>query len=107
MKKLLLGRFLTTDELYVVDEKNVRVAVFLTKFLRLRHLDGFNQLICKIVAFYVEDVDIGVVLFNIVSNRVKKVGFSKSGVPIDKKGIISSPQPPGRPRAQTYWRNRQ
>ena len=59
VEKLLLSCLLSGDELYIIDEEEVDVAVFHAEFLARAVLYGFEQLVCELVALYVGDLRCG------------------------------------------------
>ena len=56
MEKFLLRGVLACDELDIVHEEEVGVAVFVTELEVLAAADGVDQLVCELVALDVDDV---------------------------------------------------
>ncbi len=46
--------------------------------------DGLDQLVCKLVAFDVNDILIREILFELVTDSVEQVRFAEAGVAVDK-----------------------
>ena len=88
MEKFLLRGFLSRNELDVVDEKNVGLAVFFAEFDRSLIGNGCDELICKLFALHVYDVCAGVVQAYFVGYGVEKMCFSESGLTVDEKRIV-------------------
>lgn len=65
MEEFLLRTLLTDDELHVVDEQYVDVAVFLTEAGHtggIAHSQGFDQLVGEVLTGDVEHFHIGIFL---------------------------------------------
>ena len=88
MEELLLGLLFAGDELHVVHQQKIRLAVFLPHVCGFALPDGVHQLIGEVVALHIGDSGLGVVFSDHIGNGVNQVGFSKTGVPIDEKGVI-------------------
>jgi len=89
VKKLLLGRFLAADELNVVDEQHVEVAVFFTKGAPRRHAlaDGLHHLVGEFVPFEIEHLHGGIFGAHAVANGAQQMRFSKARAAVDKQGV--------------------
>ena len=90
MEKLLLGLLFAGDELHVIHQQKVRLAVFFTHFGGLvgAGLDGGHQLVGQIVALDVGDLGPGVVFLDDVGDGVDQVGLAKAGVPVNEEGVV-------------------
>ena len=88
MEEFLLGRILAGDELDIVDEQHVRVAVAVVEFDRRAVADGRDQLVCEFVAFDVDDVHLRAVFLDFIKNRVEQVRFAKSRIAVNKQRIV-------------------
>ena len=90
MEKFLLRGVLAGDELDIVDEKEVRAAVFETELVVFAFAQGVDELICKLVALDVDDVVVRVVLMNFVRNGIEKMRLPNAGRAVDEKWVIRS-----------------
>ena len=88
VEKLLLSCLLSGDELYIIDEEEVDVAVFHAEFLARAVLYGFEQLVCELVALYVGDLRCGVGLADILADSQQQMRLSETGVAVDKQRIV-------------------
>ena len=88
VEELLLGTLFAADELDIVDEKYVRVAVLLAELRHLRKTEGFDKLVCEVVALDVADHLVGVVLLYLVADSVEQVGFAETRVTVQKERIV-------------------
>ena len=88
MEKFLLGGFLTSDELDIVDEENIRLAVFFTESGVLPTGDGFDQLIGEILAVDINSVQIGGALKELVGDGVHQMGLTQTGGTVQKQRIV-------------------
>ena len=88
MEKLVLSGLLAGDELDIVHEEKVDVAVLYAKLLRSAVLDGFDHLIGELVALDVGYLLGGVLLVDSLSDGEEKVGLAETGISVDEKGIV-------------------
>ena len=68
MEELFLSSFLACDKLNIVDKKQVGLAVTLSEAFNCASLNSFDQLICEIIALYVNDVELVELLSDFGSN---------------------------------------
>ena len=88
MEEFLLRTFLAADELDIVDEQNVRIAVLAAEFRHLGKAERLDQLVGEVVAFDIANHHVGIVLLDFVADRVEKMGFSESRVAVEEQGIV-------------------
>ena len=88
VEKFLLRGLLAGDELDIVNEEEVNVAVFHAEFLARALFDGFEQLICELIALYVGDLRAGIVLAYILADRKQQMRLAEAGVAVDKQRIV-------------------
>ena len=81
MEEFLLRRFLARDELDIVDQERVGLAVFFAEAGRRTGADGFDQLVRELVALDVDDRLFGEVLFQLVADRVQQVRLAEAELP--------------------------
>ena len=90
MEKFLLCGILARDKLDVVHQQNIGFAVFLMEFAGGAPADGFDQLIGEIVPFDVQGGHFRMIFLDIIADGVQQVGFSQTGIPIDKQRVIGT-----------------
>jgi len=88
VEEFLLRLRFAADELNIVHEQNVRLAVALMKRHRGALRDRIDELVGKIVSLYIDNVHFGIVAVNLVADRVKQMGFTQSRVAVDQQGIV-------------------
>ena len=88
MEKFVLHLLLARDELHVVHEQQVRVAVLraeLTAAARAHELDEFVD---EIVALDVDDLGVLIVPADNVGNGIEQVRLADAGRTVDEKRVI-------------------
>jgi hypothetical protein len=88
VEELFLDALFAGEELDVVDEQDVDVAVALTELGQAVLLEGLDELIGEFLRRKVGHAGVGVVTQDRVANGVHQVGFAQPGVAIDEKGIV-------------------
>ena len=88
MEKFLLRGVLAGDELDIIDEEEVRAAVFEAELVVFAFAQGVDEFVCKLVSLDVDDVVVRVVLMNFVRNGIEKVRLPNAGRAVDEKWII-------------------
>ena len=88
MEELLLGLLLTGDELDIVHQQQIRLAVLVLELRLTAGLDGGDQLVGEFVALDVDDLGVGILLADAVGDGVQQVGLSHAGRAIDKQGVV-------------------
>ena len=90
MEELLLGLLASGDELHVVHQQQIRLAVLLPHLggLAGTGLNGGHQFVGEVVALDVGDLGGGVVAADDVGDGVDQVGLAKAGVPVDQQGVV-------------------
>ena len=90
VEKFLLRGIFARDKLNVVNQKHVRIAVFIVKICHILLRDIVNKLVCEIFTARINYVGVGVVSFYLVAYGVEKVGFAEAGVAVNKQRVICS-----------------
>ena len=88
MEKFLLRGVLACDELDIVHEEEVGVAVFVTELEVLAAADGVDQLVCELVALDVDDVIVRVLALDLVGDGIEQVRLAEAGLAVDEQGVI-------------------
>ena len=88
MEELILCLLLAGNELDIVHQKQIHIAVLVVKFLRSAGLDGPHKLVCKLVTLDVNDALSRVALLDGVADGKQQVGLAETGVAVDKEGIV-------------------
>ena len=88
MEKFLLCAVLAGDELNIIHEQQVRVAVFLAEVLGRAGADGFDHLVDKLLALNVGNLRRGVVVADGLADGEQKMRLAEAGVSVDEQGVI-------------------
>ena len=80
VEKLLLRAVLAGDELDIVHEQQVGIAVFLAEVLRRARADGFDHLVDELLALDVGDLRAGVVVADGLPDGEQQVRLAEAGV---------------------------
>ena len=88
MEELLLRALLAADELDVVDEQHVRLAVPLAEGGGVLVADGGDDVVGELVALDVDDVAVGLVFADLGADRVEQVGLAQPGAAVDEEGVV-------------------
>ena len=84
MEKLLLGAFLASKKLDVVNEEHIGLTVFLAEFHERSVLNGVDKLVGELLARQVDDFGCFSLGQNMMADGVQEVGFSKAAHAINK-----------------------
>jgi hypothetical protein len=85
VEELFLGAFLAGDELYVIHEKDIHLAVFGTEVIRGLVADGIDEVIGKGFRGHIEDA--GVPTDREIADGVEQVGLAQADTAVDEEGI--------------------
>ena len=88
MEKFLLRAVLARDELDIVHEQQIRVAVFLAEVFGRAGADGFDHLIDELLTLDVGDLRRRIVVADGLADGEQKVRLAEAGVAIDQQGVI-------------------
>ena len=88
VEKLLLRALLAGQELDVVDQKHVRLAVALAELLHRCRLDGGNRLVREFFTIHVNNVEIRVVLLDLNFDGVQQVRLAQTRRPVDEQRVV-------------------
>ena len=88
VEKLLLRAGGAGDDLNIVDQQYVHIAVFFAERGVLTRLNGRNQLVHKGFAGYVIDAHVGVGLQHIVADGVHQVRFAQPHAAVDEQRVV-------------------
>ena len=87
MEKLLLCGVLAGDELNIINQQYVHLAVFFAECWRGFVADGVDQIVGELLG---RDVENHFSLLNhLVADRVEDVGLAQSNAAIDKQRVVS------------------
>ena len=90
MEELLLRGLLACDKLDIVHQQRVGLTVFLAEFGGRALADGFDNLVGEVIALDIDDVHVGIGAGNLIADGVQQMGFSQTGIAVNKQGIIES-----------------
>ena len=88
VEKFLLRAVLARDELDIVHEQQIRVAVFLAEVFGRAGADGFDHLIDELLALDVGDLRRRIVVADGLADGEQKVRLAEAGVAVDQQGVI-------------------
>ena len=88
VEKLFLRTFFTGQELDIVDQQNVRLAVLLPELLRRGRLDGGDDLVGEHFTVHIHNVEIRVIFFDLHLDRIQQVGLAQTGRAIDEQRVV-------------------
>ena len=88
VEELHLRRLLAADELDIVNEQQIEVAVLLPKLLTRVVLDGGDDVVREILARYEADVELRMQLVHVVANGVEYMRFAEARTAVDVKGVV-------------------
>ena len=88
VEKLFLRTFLAGQELDIVDQQYVRLAVLVPELFRGGRLDGGDDLIGEHFTVHIHNVEIRVILFDLHLDRVQQVGLAQAGRPVDEQRVV-------------------
>ena len=88
MEKFLLCAVLAGDELNIVHEQQIRVAVFLAEVLGRAGADGFDHLVDKLLALDVGNFCRWIVVADGLTDGEQQVRLAEAGVAVDQKRVI-------------------
>ena len=88
VEKLLLGTFLTGDELNIINEEQVCLPVLTAEFDILTGADSLYQFVGKLIALDVDHVGAGVFLADAIGDGIQQVGLTHTGRAVQKQGVI-------------------
>ena len=80
MEKFFLRLLFAGNELYIVHQQDVCVAVFVVKFQLLALTDSLNQSVGEIIALDIDNLGPGIVLADGMGNSVDQMGLAQSRV---------------------------
>ena len=88
VEKLLLRALLAGQELDVVDQKHVRLAVTLAELLHRCRLDGGDRLVREFFTIHVDNVEIRVVLLDLNFDGVQQVRLAQTRRSVDEQRVV-------------------
>ena len=88
VEKLLLRRALARDELDIVHEEQIHIAVLHPEILDRAVLYRADHLVCEVVALDVGELFVRLPLVDGLSYRKEQVRLAEAGVAVDEQGII-------------------
>ena len=90
MKEFFLRVLLFGEELDIVDEQDVDVAVFLAERFGIAVSDGIDEFIRKFFARNVKDAHLGEFFQDLVPDGVHEMRLSKAYAAIHEEGVVDS-----------------
>ena len=88
VEELLLGLLAPFQELDVVDQQHIDVAVAPFELGAGVRADRVDELVQERLARHVGDPVVGVVLPDVVSDRLQEMGLAQSGVAVDEQRVV-------------------
>ena len=93
MEEFVLHLLLAGNELHVVHEQKVGVAVLGAELAAAAGAHELDEFVDEIVALDVDDLGRGACGADLVGDGVDEVRFSKAGVTVDEEGVIVVARP--------------
>src|SRR5690606_13866937 len=88
VEELLLRRLLVRQELDVVDQEDVHLAVALAEAVALAVADGVDELVGELLRADVPHARARVEAARVVPDRVQQVRLAEARLPIDEEGVV-------------------
>ena len=88
VEELLLRRLLARQELDVVDQQDVHVAVALAERVRLAVADGVDELVGELLRAHVPHPGARVEAARVVPDRVQQVRLAEPRLPVDEQRVV-------------------
>ncbi len=89
MKELLFGLF-AFEELDVVDQEHVGMAVFVAKFERLIVLDRDDELVGELLRGHVHDAGARILVQHAVPDRMHQMGLAQTDPAVEKQRVVGA-----------------
>ena len=110
VEELLLGLGLALQELDVVDQQHVDVAVAALEAVLPVVADRVDELVGELFARDVADLRAAVEAADVVADRVQQVGLAQPGLAVDQERVVGLARAPRRrrrrPRGGSGWTSR-
>ena len=88
VEELLLRLHLALQELNVIDEQHVDVAVAALKVGRLVVADRVDEVVGELFGVHVSHLDVRIQAARVVADGVQQVGLAQARVAIDEQGVV-------------------
>ena len=88
MEKFLLRGFLAGDKLDIIDEEEVRVAVFVAEFVVAALLQGDDELVGELVALDIDDVVAGMIFMHDAGDGIQQMRLAEAGRAVNEQRVI-------------------
>lgn len=89
IEEFFLRLLLAFEELDIIDEKDVDIAILVLEFAGAAACDGLNQLICEHLGRNVEHIRARMISYNIDADGLHEMRLAESGCTVDEERIIS------------------
>ncbi len=90
MKELFLCTFAVSQEVNVIDDEHVDMAIAMAEIVHLPALHAIEELVDEGVAAQVADRCIGLVTQQGVTDRLEQVGFAQAHASVNEKRVVGS-----------------
>ena len=88
MEELLLGLHLALEELDVVDEEHVDIAVAPLEVGGLVVADAVDEVVRELLGVHVAHLDVRVEAAGVVADGVEEVGLAQTGLAVDEERVV-------------------
>ena len=88
MEELFLGLFTAADEVHVVDEQQIGLAVLAAEEVRGPLVDGRDQIVHELFGGDIDDAGGGIALEDVVGDALHQMGLSEAGGTVDEERIV-------------------
>jgi len=90
VEEFLLGTFLAGEELDIVDEEEISLAIALAKFDEGIVLDGIDELVGEFLRREIHHLATGAALGDLLADGLHEMGLAETDAAIDEEGVISA-----------------
>src|SRR6187455_1391358 len=88
VEELLLRTLLAGEELHVVDQEHVRLAVALAELHQRRVLNSVDEVVRELLAGDIEHPRALLLTCDVVADRLHEVGLAEADTAVNEEGIV-------------------
>ena len=88
MEELFLGGVFARNELDVVDQQNINIAIAIAELFGLLPANGVDQVVGELFARHIQHIDVGILRQRRIADGVQQVGFAQTDTAIQKQRVV-------------------